>query len=159
MGMLNHIWYGKEEPPRTNVLWARPTDGGFAFYIFDGKWKPQKIMDDKSTASTEDDAVLPLEQAEINEPYSNVYIGVGEEIADVMLPANLYESIKRGDTIPFENASGYLYAIRTSDRLPKLMMNNYLVPANTSSVVMEGVTYYVSKSENSYGGSFTIEVN
>ena len=159
MGMLSHIWYGKEEPPRTNVLWARPTDGGFAFYIFDGKWKPQKITNDKSTASTEDDAVLPLEQAEINEPYSNVYIGVGEEIADVMLPANLYESIKKGDTIPFENASGYLYAISTSDRLPKLMMNNYLVPANTGSVVMEGETYYVSKSENSYGGSFTIEVN
>ena len=159
MGMLSHIWYGKEEPPRTNVLWARPTDGGFAFYIFDGKWRPQKIMDDKSTAYTHDDEVLPLESAEISEPYTNVYIGIGETAEDVLLPVNLYESVKKGFTISFTNASGHIYVLSRSERLPKLSMSNCYIPADAGAVTIDGVLYYTLKSEDSYGGSFIIEVN
>lgn len=159
MGVLSSIWYGKEEPPRRNMMWARPVDGGFAFYIFDGKWKPQKVMNDESTAYTGDDEVLPLENAEINEPYTNVYIGIGETAEDVMLPVNLYESVKKGFTISFTNASGHIYVLSKSERLPKLSMNNYYIPANTYTVTIDGVLYYVLESENSYGGSFVIEVN
>jgi hypothetical protein len=38
-------------------------------------------------------------------------------------------------------------------------MNNYYIPANTGAVTIDGVLYYTLKSENSYGGSFIIEVN
>lgn len=159
MGMLSSIWYGKEEPPHRNMMWAKPVDGGFTFYIFDGKWKPQKTMNDKSTAYTGDDEVLPLENAEINEPYTNVYIGIGETAEDVLLPVNLYESVKKGFTISFTNASGYIYALSKSERLPKLSMGNHYIPANTDAATIDGVTYHVLKSENSYEGSFAVEVN
>ncbi len=159
MGMLHSIWYGKEEPPRNNVLWAKPVNGGFAFYVFDGKWKPQKVMDDNSSTTTDDDEVLPLEHVEVNEPYTNVYIGMGEEITDVLVPANLHENIQKGETISFDSASGYIYAVCSSDRLPILSMSNYLVPVTTDTVTIDGVTYYLSKSINFYGNNIKIEIN
>ena len=159
MGVLSSIWYDNDEPPRRNMMWAKPVRGGFAFYIFDGKWKPQKIMNDKSTAYTYDDEVLPLENAEINEPYTNVYIGIGETAEDVLLPNNLYESIKTGSTIQFTNALGYIFALSESDRLPKLSMNNFYIPADIGIVTVEDVSYNVFKSKSRYTGNFVIEVN
>lgn len=43
------------EPPVTDVIWAKPVEDGFAFYLFDGTWKPMKLMDGHGTPSTDDD--------------------------------------------------------------------------------------------------------
>lgn len=158
MGMLNSIWYGKEEPPRNNVLWAKPVKGGFAFYVFDGKWKPQKVMDDNSSAVTDDDEVLPLEYVEVNNPYTDIYIGVGDSVEDILLPSNLHKSIQRGDTVDFTDAQGTLYIAGVSSRIPKLLMSNYPIPSSESTVTIGDVEYYVSASINTYNGSFKVEV-
>jgi hypothetical protein len=159
MGVLSSIWYGNDEPPRRSMMWAKPVGGGFAFYIFDGRWKPQKIMNDQSTTYIADDTPIPVEDAEINRPYANIYIGIGETAEDVLLPDNLYESIKTGSTIQFTNALGYIFALSKSDGLPKLSMNNFYIPADIGTITIEDVSYNVFKSKSRYTGNFVIEVN
>lgn len=38
---IKQISFTAQEPPNTNILWAKPADGLFAFYIFiNDKWEP-----------------------------------------------------------------------------------------------------------------------
>lgn len=55
MRVLDHIVFSPTEPSSREVLWAKPMGGGFAFYLFDGTWKPMKVVDNKGTPSTDDD--------------------------------------------------------------------------------------------------------
>ena len=55
MKIIDKIAFSPTEPSLTNVLWAKPTKNGFVFYLFDGTWKPMKVVDDKGTPSTDDD--------------------------------------------------------------------------------------------------------
>jgi len=55
MRVIDHIVFSPTEPSSREVLWAKPMGGGFAFYLFDGTWKPMKVVDDKGTPSTDDD--------------------------------------------------------------------------------------------------------
>ena len=55
MRVIDHIVFSPTEPPQRDVLWAKPMGGGFAFYLFDGTWKPMEVVDDKGTPSTDDD--------------------------------------------------------------------------------------------------------
>ena len=49
------------EPQATNVLWLKPTGDGFSFYRYkNGHWEALKIMDDKGTASTDDDTEVDI---------------------------------------------------------------------------------------------------
>ena len=55
MRVIDKIMFLPTEPPVTNVIWAKPVEDGFAFYLFDGTWKPMKLMDGHGTPSTDDD--------------------------------------------------------------------------------------------------------
>lgn len=49
------------EPQSTNVIWCRPVEGGFAFYIYrNGAWKVMKLMNDAGTFSPDDDTVADI---------------------------------------------------------------------------------------------------
>ena len=56
------------EPSQRDVIWVKPNDNGFTFYLLDGgKWKPIKLVDDKNTSTSDDDTVLiPITQVKIN---------------------------------------------------------------------------------------------
>ena len=50
------------EPMATNVLWLRPVEDGFAFYRFtNGRWQVMRVMNDKGSASPEDDEPYDLD--------------------------------------------------------------------------------------------------
>lgn len=50
------------EPQSTTVIWLRPTKDGFAFYRYiNGHWEALKIMDDKGSASPDDDTEIDLD--------------------------------------------------------------------------------------------------
>ena len=50
------------EPSQRDVIWAKPNESGFTFYLLDGgKWKPVKVVDDKGTVATKDDVVVAVE--------------------------------------------------------------------------------------------------
>jgi hypothetical protein len=55
MRVIDKIMFLPTEPPVTDVIWAKPVEDGFAFYLFDGTWKPMKLMDGHGTPSTDDD--------------------------------------------------------------------------------------------------------
>ena len=55
MRVIDKIMFLPTEPPVTDVIWAKPVEDGFAFYLFDGTWKPMKLMDSHGTPSTDDD--------------------------------------------------------------------------------------------------------
>lgn len=57
---LSGIEYNKYEPKDLDVLWIKPVKGGIAFYLFDGGWKAQQLMNDMGTATTEDDTVIDV---------------------------------------------------------------------------------------------------
>lgn len=43
---IRQIAFTAKEPPNTNVLWAKPENGLFAFYLFiDGKWESIESTD------------------------------------------------------------------------------------------------------------------
>lgn len=158
MGMLNSVWYGKHEPPVPNVLWARPMDGGFAFYIYDGKWKPMKIVDDQKTYTTDDDKVIPLEEAEVKNVYQAVYVGVGSSASDILLPENYHDELQSGDSLTFTEHTGYLYLISDHEELPELTMNSFDIPMSSITAVVGGTSYHGLRSDNEYDGSFTVEI-
>ena len=55
--ILDKIYVSNTEPIVTNVLWAKPLDGGaFALYAFiSGKWGVLKLMNDNGTPYPYDD--------------------------------------------------------------------------------------------------------
>lgn len=159
MGMINSIWYGKEEPQRRDMLWARPTRSGFSFYVFDGRWLPQKAMNDLHTFSPYDDEVIPLEQMEVKKQYADIYIGVGNSIESMLTADNFYSEPKEGDSIPIKvTQEGYLYVISESKDLPKILMNNFLIPTTESVAIVDGTSYHVSTSTNTYSENITVEI-
>jgi hypothetical protein len=47
------------EPQSTSVIWLKPTGDGFSFYRhINGHWEALKIMDDKGTATPDDDTEI-----------------------------------------------------------------------------------------------------
>ena len=49
------------EPQNPNILWLKPVKGGFVLYWNqNGCWEPMQVMNDKGTATTEDDTVIDL---------------------------------------------------------------------------------------------------
>lgn len=55
MRVIDKIMFSRTEPPYRDVIWAKPIEEGFSFYLFDGRWKPMKIVNDHGTPSTDDD--------------------------------------------------------------------------------------------------------
>ena len=55
MRVIDKIMFSRTEPPYRDVIWAKPIEEGFSFYLFDGRWKPMKVVNDQGTPSTDDD--------------------------------------------------------------------------------------------------------
>lgn len=57
------------QPNATNVLWLRPMEGGMVMYAYNsGRWVPVSGVDDKGTATSDDDefvAFVALTDTEI----------------------------------------------------------------------------------------------
>ena len=61
MQVLDKIVLSLQEPSQTTVLWAKPMEGGFAFYLFDnGRWKAMNVVSDMGTPTTDDDTVADI---------------------------------------------------------------------------------------------------
>lgn len=63
MGMfrIKNTFISETQPMVSEGLWLKLVDGGVALYLIDGGTpKPLKIVDDNSTASTQDDTVQDL---------------------------------------------------------------------------------------------------
>ena len=55
MKVIDKIMFSRTEPSYRDVIWAKPIEGGFTFYLFDGRWEPMKVVNDQGTPSTDDD--------------------------------------------------------------------------------------------------------
>ena len=55
MRVIDKIMFSPTEPHYRDVIWAKPIEEGFSFYLFDGRWKPMKVVNDQGTPSTDDD--------------------------------------------------------------------------------------------------------
>ena len=91
MRVIDKIMFLPTEPPVTDVIWAKPVEDGFAFYLFDGTWKPMKLMDGKGTPSTDDDTpYTPGEGGELGPDT----VGTREIIDNSVQMEDLNDSVK-----------------------------------------------------------------
>ena len=91
MRVIDKIMFLPTEPPVTDVIWAKPVEDGFAFYLFDGTWKPMKLMDGKGTPSTDDDTpYTPGEGGELGPDT----VGTREIIDNSVQIEDLNDSVK-----------------------------------------------------------------
>ena len=59
--VISQILVTSYQPSQTNVVWAKPIEGGFTLYLFNnGRWQPVKIVNDLGTATTDDDTVADI---------------------------------------------------------------------------------------------------
>ena len=55
---LLKVALSNDAPSVRDALWLKPVDGGFALYaLFNSKWNPLKMVDDKGTVQPGDDTV------------------------------------------------------------------------------------------------------
>jgi hypothetical protein len=91
MRVIDKIMFLPTEPPVTDVIWAKPVEDGFAFYLFDGTWKPMKLMDGHGTPSTDDDTpYTPGEGGELGPDT----VGTREIINNSVQMEDLNDSVK-----------------------------------------------------------------
>lgn len=63
--IINCIVVQKTPPTQKNVLWVRLVDEKATLYIFNnGRWQPMRLMDDKGTATTDDDVIEDISDIE-----------------------------------------------------------------------------------------------
>ena len=63
----DRIIFSKLQPNRTDVAWAKPVPGGFGLYLyFNGKWQPQRVMNDEKTINPDDDQPYDLDSVGAN---------------------------------------------------------------------------------------------
>ena len=56
------IIFSKLQPNHIDAIWAKPVPGGFGLYIyFDGKWQPQRVMNDEGSLNPDDDQPYDLD--------------------------------------------------------------------------------------------------
>jgi hypothetical protein len=106
MRVINKIMFSRTEPPYRDVIWAKPIEGGFTFYLFDGRWKPMKVVSDHGTPSTDDDT--PWEGGEGQLGPNTV--GTGEIIDGSIRREDLNREVsdKLDDTYVEDNESLYI---------------------------------------------------
>lgn len=76
------IVYSKEAPNVRNVVWMKPVDGGFTMYIYDGAWKPLKLVNDAETKyNIGDDKVMDVEE-KFPDKFSIIVTSVKEGVED-----------------------------------------------------------------------------
>ena len=86
------IIFSNLQPNRTDVAWAKPVPGGFGLYLyFNGKWQPQRVMNDEKTINPDDD-----------QPYDLDAVGASKlsELEDVSLA-----SVSNGQILKFNGST------------------------------------------------------
>ena len=87
----------------------------------------------------------------------NVYIGSGASTSDVMVAGNLHASLRLGEAISVTASNAPLWVILPSSFYPTVMMEGIKVPMTSQQdVEVQGVTYKVLKSDNTFTGSFNV---
>lgn len=103
---LSGIEYNKYEPKDLDVLWIKPVKGGIAFYLFDGGWKAQQLMNDMGTATTEDDTVIDVKNIPSLETLEQKIQGeVTEQISEHDVNVRDVHSQESGDDTEYPDYS------------------------------------------------------
>ena len=60
--ILRTVVMSDTRPQYTDVLWVKPVEGGFSFYVFmNGEWKLMRVMNGKNSPAPEDDEPYDLD--------------------------------------------------------------------------------------------------
>ena len=162
---IKSIIYSNIEPKSTNSLWLKPVKEGVCIYIFDGGWKPLRVVNDNDTISIADDTVVDVEGIDkktdeiINDMYyHDLYVGTGSEVQDILIPACHLKEIEKGTKFSFSDNEGKRIFIALSlEDTPKVAMNGIMVPIlRGEDSVVGGTTYHTWYSENLYSGDIEI---
>ena len=58
---FDKILFSPTQPNRSDIIWARPVEGGFAFYLpFSGRWQPLRVMNTEGSWTPDDDQPYDL---------------------------------------------------------------------------------------------------
>ena len=90
--------------------------------------------------------------------YENIYIGVGASKNDVMIDANHYNKLYKGNQVQFSYSNAtYLWVIVPQSYTPNVLMSGISVPMAIDSTVTVGdVTFNAWKSASQLSGTYSI---
>lgn len=89
--------------------------------------------------------------------FADVYIGGGAAYTDAMIAANHYDNIIKGKSVSVTLSNTYLWVILPLPYSPTALMGGMVIPMTAqSSVTVNGVTYNVLKSDNTYTGTINV---
>lgn len=86
----------------------------------------------------------------------NVYIGTGETYQDVMVPANFYQTVRKGEAMSITSSQNYLFIVISPAYSALAMMEGIIIPMTASTIDVSGVVYKVYKSNLAYSGSYNL---
>lgn len=93
--------------------------------------------------------------------YNDVYYGRGSSVSDILNSSHHHDTVRRGDSIYFMSLSSvYLWIVYPLGKMgPSFTLNGMFIPEDREeNITIEGVTYVVFKSSNTYNGSFGVKV-
>ena len=80
--LLNKIVISNEAPSIGGVLWAKPVEDGFTLYaLINGGWKPFKLADSNSPASTKN-TTEKLDKANLVKAVKKAIVGRSSDTKD-----------------------------------------------------------------------------
>lgn len=171
---IKKVMFLRNEPTVTNVMWAKPNNGQYFFFLFiDGVWQPVNVIDnvvidihdfsgdissfnnDAGYLTTHQDISGKLNKSEVY--YEDVYLGAGAAYTNVMVQANHYDAVLKGSVKSVAINNSYLWLILPQTYNPTILMGGMEIPVTAQSTITQGdVVYKVLKSSNSYTGTFNV---
>ena len=87
----DRIIFSKLQHNRTDVAWAKPVPGGFGLYLyFNGKWQPQRLMNDEGTINPDDDQPIDIHEGQL----APNTVGTEQIIDNSVIMDDLNDSVK-----------------------------------------------------------------
>jgi hypothetical protein len=88
--------------------------------------------------------------------YSDVYVGTGNNYANVMMVGSHYDNLIKGSGINVSSASEYLWVIMPSVYSPIVLLSGLEVQMTVSTITQEDIEYKVMRSDSRYTGTFNV---
>ena len=134
--------------------WKQPSGGGGGGYVLPiasaSELGGVKIG---SGVAIDNDGILSVTV----DIFQNVYIGTGNSEQDVMIPANLHATLRKGEAVPVTSSDAALFVILPSSFYPTVMMEGIRIPMTAQQDVShEGYACKVLKSDNTFTGNFNV---
>ena len=88
--------------------------------------------------------------------YSDVYVGTGDNYANVMMAGSHYDNLIKGSGTNVSSASKYLWVIMPSVYSPIVLLSGLEVSMTVSTITQEDIEYKVMRSDSRYTGTFNV---